>query len=152
MCSGCSGDYEGDSFERSGDSDGDERDWFVRERPVKPLSQKNYIDRSEHRSQDDYEVLVSEERIVEVRRIRSVSAGSRSLDDSVQGATGAAVRSSGERRELQHSWLQSAKHYGTPFGDAMLASDTLEGDCMWLISRGLAALQRFGTTMRSLFV
>jgi hypothetical protein len=151
MCSGCSGDYEGDTFERSADSDDDERDWFIRERALRPLGQKNYVLRPGLRSEDEYEVLVSEKRIVEVRRILSVSTGFRALDDSGQGATGSAARGARQRLESLHSCLRSAKHYGTPFGDAMLASDTLEGDCMWLISRGLAVFQRLRTTVRSIF-
>jgi hypothetical protein len=147
MCSGCSGNYEADGENEEGLSASSQRSREAMEGAVRPP-----VSSQEHRgrrdplgddpaslgpSVDEYDVVVSEERIVEVRRITRVSLGFRDRASDEKEA---------ERKtppSANHSSRRSAKRYATPGGSWNLPSGRFEVNGTLLKARRLALFERF---------
>jgi hypothetical protein len=120
MCSSCSGDYERDEGpdcalpeppERtaSGGTDGEGRSSWTARRGKSTTRERRESEAARNgQGLEEFEVLVSAARIVEVRTIPAIPLSSLDLSSSEPGG-----RRAGSRREYKRSGNESAKYYQT---------------------------------------
>jgi hypothetical protein len=157
MCSGCSGNYEGDGewTEMRGQNSGEKRPGDSRSIGGSAGTSKVTSDRPARgalRSNfgiggigcDDYDVFVCEDRIVEVRRIGRFSP-------EVRSATGSSKVSAREKRPIfQQLGGWSAKHYGTPHANDARRGLSFEVTDNWRDPADLSVFDRFARRVRRL--
>jgi len=157
MCSGCSGNYEADGewAEMRRQNSGEKRPgdplWFgslagdskkASDRPARGALRANF-DISGARC-EDYDVFVTEDRIVEVRRIGRFSP-------DVRSSAPAAEASSREKRAIFKRFGRwSARDYETPQASEARESLSFQVADNWRDPADLSAFHRFARAVRKL--